>query len=82
MTEPTKEYIDNLKKIIEEKDDAKARALLQDLYPFLFVLFYLIDFLWEKGFIGIGIPEKERDMYFIFRRSRIPVHNHQPFVVI
>ena len=33
MTEPTKEYIDNLKKIIEEKDDAKARALLQDLYP-------------------------------------------------
>lgn len=33
MTEPTKEYIDNLKKIIEEKDDAKARTLLQDLYP-------------------------------------------------
>ena len=33
MTEPTKEYIDNLKKIIEEKDNAKARALLQDLYP-------------------------------------------------
>ena len=33
MTEPTKEYIDNLKKIIEEKDDAKARALLQYLYP-------------------------------------------------
>ena len=33
MTEPTKEYIDNLKKIIEEKDDAKASALLQDLYP-------------------------------------------------
>ena len=33
MTEPTKEYIDNLKKIIEEKDDAKARALLQGLYP-------------------------------------------------
>ena len=33
MTEPTKEYIDNLRKIIEEKDDAKARALLQDLYP-------------------------------------------------
>ncbi len=33
MTEPTKEYIDNLKKIIEEKDDVKARALLQELYP-------------------------------------------------
>lgn len=33
MTELTKEYIDNLKKIIEEKDDVKARELLKDLYP-------------------------------------------------
>lgn len=33
MTEPTKEYIDNLKKIIEEKDEVKARALLKELYP-------------------------------------------------
>lgn len=32
-TEPTKEYIENLKKIIEEKNDAKASELLQDLYP-------------------------------------------------
>lgn len=33
MTELTKEYIDNLKKIIEEKDDVKAKELLKDLYP-------------------------------------------------
>ena len=33
MTELTKEYIDKLKKIIEEKDDVKARELLKDLYP-------------------------------------------------
>ena len=33
MTELTKEYIDHLKKIIEEKDDVKARELLKDLYP-------------------------------------------------
>lgn len=33
MTQLTKEYIDNLKKIIEEKDDVKARELLKDLYP-------------------------------------------------
>lgn len=33
MTELTKEYIDNLKKIIEEKDDVKARELLKALYP-------------------------------------------------
>ena len=33
MTELTKEYIDNLKKIIEEKDDVKARELLKDFYP-------------------------------------------------
>lgn len=33
MTELTKEYIDNLKRIIEEKDDVKARELLKDLYP-------------------------------------------------
>lgn len=33
MTELTKEYIEELKKIIEEKDDVKARELLKDLYP-------------------------------------------------
>ena len=33
MIELTKEYIDNLKKIIADKDDAKAREILQDLYP-------------------------------------------------
>ncbi len=33
MTELTKEYIDNLKKIIEEKDDVKAKELLMSLYP-------------------------------------------------
>lgn len=33
MTEPNKEYIDELKTIIDEKDDVKACALLQDLYP-------------------------------------------------
>lgn len=33
MTGLTKEYIDNLKKIIEEKDDVKAKELLKDLYP-------------------------------------------------
>ena len=33
MIELTKDYIDNLKSIIAEKDDAKAQALLHDLYP-------------------------------------------------
>lgn len=33
MIELTKEYIENLKSIIEQKDDAKAKALLQELYP-------------------------------------------------
>ncbi len=33
MTELTKEYIEDLKKIIEEKNDVKARELLKDLYP-------------------------------------------------
>ena len=33
MVELTKEYIENLKQIIEEKDDVKAKELLKDLYP-------------------------------------------------
>ena len=33
MIELTKEYIENLKKIISEKRDAEAQALLHDLYP-------------------------------------------------
>ena len=33
MIELKKEYIDNLKEIISQKDEAKARNLLQDLYP-------------------------------------------------
>jgi magnesium transporter len=33
MIELTKEYIDNLKEIIANKDDAKAQTLLADLYP-------------------------------------------------
>ncbi len=33
MIELTKEYIENLKNIIVAKDDAKAQALLSDLYP-------------------------------------------------
>lgn len=33
MIELTKEYIENLKSIIEQKEDAKAKALLQELYP-------------------------------------------------
>jgi magnesium transporter len=33
MIELTKEYIENLEKIIEQKDDAKAKSLLKDLYP-------------------------------------------------
>ncbi len=33
MVELTKEYIENLKHIIEEKDDVKAKELLKDLYP-------------------------------------------------
>lgn len=33
MIELTKEYIENLKSIIEQKEDAKAQALLQELYP-------------------------------------------------
>ncbi|RHJ90822.1 magnesium transporter [Parabacteroides bouchesdurhonensis] len=33
MVELTKEYIDHLKDIIEKKDDAQARELLNDLYP-------------------------------------------------
>ena len=33
MVELTKEYIENLKHIIEEKDDVKAKELLEELYP-------------------------------------------------
>ena len=33
MIELTRDYIDNLKSIITEKNDAKAQALLHDLYP-------------------------------------------------
>lgn len=33
MIELTKEYIENLKTIIEAKDDAKAQEMLQELYP-------------------------------------------------
>lgn len=33
MVEMTKDYIENLKNIIADKDDAKAQALLHDLYP-------------------------------------------------
>lgn len=33
MIELTKDYIETLKHIIEQKDDAKAQAMLQDLYP-------------------------------------------------
>ena len=33
MIELTKDYIENLKSIISEKDDAKAQAMLHDLYP-------------------------------------------------
>ncbi|MCD8194197.1 MAG: magnesium transporter [Tannerellaceae bacterium] len=33
MIELTKEYIENLKNIIADKDDAKAKELLKDLYP-------------------------------------------------
>lgn len=33
MIELTKDYIETLKHIIEEKDDAKARAVLEELYP-------------------------------------------------
>ncbi|MDR1779513.1 MAG: magnesium transporter [Tannerella sp.] len=33
MVEFTKEYIDNLERIINEKDDAQARALLDELHP-------------------------------------------------
>jgi magnesium transporter len=33
MIELTKEYIENLAKIIEQKDDAQAKELLKDLYP-------------------------------------------------
>ena len=33
MVELTKEYIENLEKIIEEKDDVKVKKLLEELYP-------------------------------------------------
>ena len=33
MVELTKEYIENLKHVIEEKNDAKAKELLEELYP-------------------------------------------------
>lgn len=33
MVELTKDYIENLKSIINEKNDAKAQSLLHDLYP-------------------------------------------------
>ncbi|MGM9759078.1 MAG: magnesium transporter [Parabacteroides sp.] len=33
MIELTKEYIEHLKQIIEQKDEEQAKALLQDLYP-------------------------------------------------
>ena len=33
MVELTKEYIENLKHVIEEKNDAKAKGLLEELYP-------------------------------------------------
>lgn len=33
MIELTKDYIETLKRIIEQKEDAKAQAMLQDLYP-------------------------------------------------
>lgn len=33
MKELTKDYIENLKKVIEDKDDAQAIAIIQDLYP-------------------------------------------------
>lgn len=33
MIELTKEYIENLKNIIADKDDAKAKEPLKDLYP-------------------------------------------------
>lgn len=33
MIELTKDYIETLKHIIEQKEDAKAQAMLQDLYP-------------------------------------------------
>ena len=33
MIELTKDYIENLKSIIEAKDDAKAQEVLHELYP-------------------------------------------------
>ena len=33
MIELTKEYIDHLKDIITEKDDAKIKEILDELYP-------------------------------------------------
>ena len=33
MIELTKDYIDNLKDIITEKDDAKIKEILDELYP-------------------------------------------------
>ena len=33
MIELSKEYIENLKGLIEAKDDAKIQPILQDLYP-------------------------------------------------
>ena len=33
MIELTKDYIEQLKHIIEQKDDAQAQALIHDLYP-------------------------------------------------
>lgn len=33
MIELTKEYIDNLKQVIDQKDDQKGIDLLKDLYP-------------------------------------------------
>ena len=33
MIELTKEYIENLKQVIDNKDDEKARDILRDLYP-------------------------------------------------
>ncbi|MCD7976792.1 MAG: magnesium transporter [Tannerellaceae bacterium] len=33
MVEFTKEYIENLKRIIDDRDDIKAKELLKDLYP-------------------------------------------------
>ena len=33
MIELTKEYIENLKDIINEKDDAKIKEILNELYP-------------------------------------------------